>query len=110
MLLRAASAIGRVTALRAAARGARLVIADRDAAGGEETVALIGKAGSQGVFVRTDVSSEADARRMVDTAISPYGRLDGAFNNAALPQVTQPLHEMSLEARQRALAVNWPST
>jgi NAD(P)-dependent dehydrogenase (short-subunit alcohol dehydrogenase family) len=54
------SGIGRATALAFAHAGARVVIADIAADGGEETVELIKQAGGAALFVRTDVSKAAD--------------------------------------------------
>ena len=59
-----ASGIGRATALRFADEGAKVVIANRTQKTGEEIVSRIADAGGQAVWVRTDVSVEADAKRI----------------------------------------------
>ena len=79
-----ATGIGRATALRFAEEGAKVVIANRTEKTGEETVSRIADAGGQAVWVRTDVSVDADAKRMSDVAVDHFGRLDILFNNAAI--------------------------
>ena len=76
------SGIGRATALAFAREGARVVVANRGVAGGEETVRLIGERGGEALFVQTDVVRSADVEALVATAVERYGRLDFAFNNA----------------------------
>jgi NAD(P)-dependent dehydrogenase (short-subunit alcohol dehydrogenase family) len=80
----AASGIGRATALICAREGAKVVVADRDRAGGEQTVGMARDAGGEASFVAADVSNEEQVNAMVAHAVATYGRLDGAFNNAAI--------------------------
>lgn len=80
----AASGIGRATALRFGREGAKVVVADLNDAGGMKTVHSITEAGGTALCVHTDVSNEADAVRMVRTAVEAYGRLDILINNAAI--------------------------
>lgn len=78
-----ASGIGRATALLFAEQGASVVVADIDDNGGQETVGLLQKAGMRAVFVHTDVTKEEDTRRMAESAVENYGRIDILVNNAA---------------------------
>jgi NAD(P)-dependent dehydrogenase (short-subunit alcohol dehydrogenase family) len=78
------SGIGRATAERLAKEGAAIVVADLDEAGGAETVKRIERAGGRAVFVKADVTRLEDARRMLDTAVSKFGRLDILHNNAGI--------------------------
>jgi NAD(P)-dependent dehydrogenase (short-subunit alcohol dehydrogenase family) len=80
----AGSGIGRAVAERLAHEGASVVVADIDAAGGAETVKRIESAGGKATFVRADVTSEADARKMLDTAVQKYGGLHILHNNAGI--------------------------
>ncbi len=79
-----ASGIGRATALRFARGGARVVLADVDREGGEETVHLATSEGADAVFVKADVRSASDVEAMVAFAVQTFGRLDFAFNNAGV--------------------------
>jgi NAD(P)-dependent dehydrogenase (short-subunit alcohol dehydrogenase family) len=101
----ASSGIGRAASLILAKAGARLTLADRDVVGGEETLALIRDAGGIADFVQADMASEASVQELVATAVRLYGRLDGAFNNAAVVQ-TGEFHETSQEEFQHVLDVN----
>jgi NAD(P)-dependent dehydrogenase (short-subunit alcohol dehydrogenase family) len=79
------SGIGRGGALAFAREGAKVVVsADANIKGGEETVSLIKAAGGEAAFVKCDVASEAEVQAMVAKAVSLYGRLDYAFNNAGI--------------------------
>ncbi|MFF8275520.1 SDR family NAD(P)-dependent oxidoreductase [Streptomyces lateritius] len=73
------SGIGQTVARRLAAEGYRVVVnSARSVEDGEKTAAALPDA----LYVRADVSDEADARRLVDTAVEHYGRLDVLVNNA----------------------------
>src|ERR1043166_8389747 len=78
------SGIGRATSLAFAREGAKVVIGNRNVARGEETVAMIQKAGGTASFKRTDVLVTKDIEALVDHAVKTYGRLDIAFNNAGV--------------------------
>ncbi|MRR15213.1 MAG: 3-hydroxyacyl-CoA dehydrogenase [Deltaproteobacteria bacterium] len=77
-----ASGLGAATVRELAARGAKVIIADLDAAKGEslaaETPELIG-------FVPTDVTSEDDVRRAIKEAVHRFGRISVAVNCAGIP-------------------------
>lgn len=78
------SGIGRASALRLASEGAAVVIGNRNEQAGEETVQLIKDAGGKAVFLRTDVTKESDVKALVDHAVSTFGGLRVAFNNAGV--------------------------
>jgi len=102
-----ASGIGRSTALACAAAGARVVVADVNVLGGEETISAIRQASGEAIFVATNVADEGQVEALVDAALSKYGRLDGAFNNAGLSQANVLLHELTAEQWRRTQAVNF---
>lgn len=81
----ASSGIGRATALAFAQAGAKVVVASRRTTEGEEVVRQIQQAGSEAIFVKTDVSKAAEVEALVDKTVNIYGRLDCAFNNAGIP-------------------------
>ncbi len=76
--------IGRATALAFAREGARLAVADYEAATAAETVALVNAAGGQAISLGGEVVDAADVQALVDAAVAAYGRLDCAFNNAGI--------------------------
>ena len=98
--------IGRATALAMAKAGAAVVIGNRDAAKGEEVVALIRQAGGRAVFQKTDVSKPADVKALVERAVAEFGRLDVAFNNAGMDGEQVPLHEQDIEKASFLFDVN----
>jgi glucose 1-dehydrogenase len=83
----AASGIGRATAIRLAADGFDVIVADirRDpVAGGEPTVDVIEQAGGRAIFVMADVADEAACEQLVATAVERVGTCDVIVNNAVL--------------------------
>src|SRR5438046_9333579 len=78
------SGIGRDAAILFAEAGAKVVVAGRRDAEGNETVALIRKAGGEGIFVKTDVAKSADAQALVRKTVAKFGRVDCAFQNAGI--------------------------
>jgi len=79
-----ASGIGRATALTFAREGAKLVVADMNAEGGQQTAHLITEKGGEAIFVRTDVSKAVEVQALISQAVATYGRLDCAHNNAGI--------------------------
>lgn len=102
--------IGSATARLCAARGASIVIADLDEAAGTALVKAIDGDGGKAAFVRTDVGREADAEAMVAFAVSTFGGLHGAFNNAGIDTGHTAVADTSLEQWQRNLATNLTGT
>lgn len=80
----ASMGIGRASALAFARRGAKVVVADVDVKGGEETARLIREAGGKAIFVKTDVANAAEVEALVKKTVKVYGKLDYAHNNAAI--------------------------
>jgi len=102
----AASGIGRETALAFARKGAKVVVADVNVVGGEETAALIKAAGGDALFVRCDVSKEDDVKAMIAKTVETYGRLDCAHNNAGIEGMAGPCAECTEENWDRTLGIN----
>lgn len=75
------SGIGKASALAFAQHGARVVIASRTQAAGEETAAAICAAGGEAVWIQCDVSQAEQVEALIAEIVSRFGRLDCAFNN-----------------------------
>jgi Dehydrogenases with different specificities (related to short-chain alcohol dehydrogenases) len=100
------SGIGRTTALALAKERVKVTVAARRAKEGEETVQLIKDAGSEGIFVKTDVANEDDIRSLVAKSAKTYGRLDYAFNNAGIEEMMTPLADQTSEIFDQIMNVN----
>ncbi|WP_064710225.1 SDR family NAD(P)-dependent oxidoreductase [Rhizobium bangladeshense] len=104
----ASSGLGRAIALRYAAEGAAVVVADiteTPIESGEPTVCLLRAAGGRGIFVKADISLWADVDRLVAVTIAEFGRLDILVNNAAIYTSTNLL-ETTAKQWERVIAVN----
>jgi NAD(P)-dependent dehydrogenase (short-subunit alcohol dehydrogenase family) len=102
-----ASGIGRATALALARERAKLIIADINNDGGQQTVHMITEQGGDATFVRVDVTQAREVEAMISTTVETYGRLDCAHNNAGIgsrPRVL--LHELPEESWDRVLSIN----
>lgn len=102
----ASSGIGRATALVFAREGAKVVVADLNVVGGQETVQLVKAAGGEAVFVETDVSQAASVEAMVQTALDTYGRLDCAHNNAGVEGVLSRTAEQTEQDWEPVIRIN----
>lgn len=102
----ASSGIGRATALVFAREGAKVVVADLNVVGGQETVQLVKTAGGEAVFVETDVSQAASVEAMVQTALDTYGRLDCAHNNAGVEGVLSRTAEQTEQDWEPVIRIN----
>jgi NAD(P)-dependent dehydrogenase (short-subunit alcohol dehydrogenase family) len=100
------SGIGRAAAVAFASEGAKVVVASRRQQEGQETVELIRQAGSEGIFIQTDITKEEEVKAMVDKAIATYGKLDYAFNNAGVEGSLAPLVEQNLNEYNRVFDAN----
>src|SRR5439155_6921702 len=72
------------TALGFANRGAKVVIVDRDAGGGEATAGVVRQQGGEALFVQADVTNSADVQAYVTKAVDAFGRIDCFHNNAGI--------------------------
>ncbi|MGB3437664.1 MAG: glucose 1-dehydrogenase [Actinophytocola sp.] len=105
----AASGIGRETAIRFAAEGAKVTVADIDEAGARATVDAIEAAGHTARVSVTDVSSTEAVRSMVDGAVATYGRLDVLHNNAYWAPINRTVTDTSDEEWERTIAITLKS-
>lgn len=101
-----ASGIGRVTALACAREGAKLLIADVDAAGGQETVDLVTAKGGEAIFTHTNVTQSDEVQAMITACVNHYGRIDAAFNNAGIEGEPHRTADVTEDDFDRIIAVN----
>lgn len=92
----ASSGIGAATAQALGRAGARVALVARNQDKLDNVVASIREAGGTALAIKADVTEEADVQRAVATAVSEFGRLDGAFNNAGVLGTGAPLQDLAL--------------
>ena len=97
-----ASGIGKQDALLLASEGARVVITDLDADGGNSLAKQIGDAA---MFARHDISREGDWKAVMDATLARFGRIDGLVNNAGV-LVMGSIEDATLEQWQKVHRVN----
>jgi NAD(P)-dependent dehydrogenase (short-subunit alcohol dehydrogenase family) len=85
--------------------GAKVVIADVLEEEGKKLEAEINQSGGEAMFMRTDVTSEADWKRLVEATVARFGKLDILVNNAGLSSTSQP-DPMDTEGWRRIMEVN----
>ena len=102
----AGSGIGRATAYLFAQEGAKLVVADINDAGGEETTAKIKEKGCEAIFVHTDVSMAADAENLAKASKNKFGKIDILFNNAGIRMTPSPVEDIEESAWDHIFAIN----
>jgi meso-butanediol dehydrogenase / (S,S)-butanediol dehydrogenase / diacetyl reductase len=101
----AGGGIGRASALEFAREGARVVVADINLAGAQETVKQIKALGGQGIAVQTDVASPESVKHLVHEALTTFGQIHVLFNDAAI-QVNKTIEDTTVEEWNREMAVN----
>ena len=102
----AASGIGRAAARLFSEAGARLVLVDRDETGLQELASDIRKAGDDVLVAVADVSDSSSVHQAVAAAVTHFGRLDCAFNNAGVEPVQATVVELPDEEWRRVIDIN----
>jgi len=106
----ASSGFGRMTAARFAEEGAKVVVADVDGPGAEETGAIVTRTGGEAELVIGDISTMDGARAVVDRAVARFGTVDILVNNAGISQrETSDSWDCAEETWDRILQVNLKS-
>ena len=106
-----ASGMGRQAALTFAREGASVVGCDVNEAAGAETLDMVRRAGGEMLFVRADVSNEADVAALVRCGVKRYGRLDILYNNAGIgPPADGLATELPVEIFEQVMRVNVTGT
>jgi NAD(P)-dependent dehydrogenase (short-subunit alcohol dehydrogenase family) len=102
----ASSGIGRAVALVFLREGAKVVVSDVDRKGGEETTNMLLDLGGDAIFVKADVGIAQDGEELVVRALSHYGRLDIACNNAGIGGVSAPTADYPLDSWAQVININ----
>ncbi len=102
----AGNGIGRASAVGFASRGAKVVIVDRDTAGGEATAGILRQQGGEALFVAADVTKSAEVQNYVKAALDAYGQIDCFYNNAGIEGAVAPTAEYDEDMFDRVMAVN----
>lgn len=103
----AGTGIGRASAVAMAAEGARVVVAELNAAAGEQTAQIVTQAGGQCIAVTTDVTQEDSVRAAIETAVRHYGGLHILHNNAGgSTSVDSTVVDVPLEEFWRAIKLD----
>jgi NAD(P)-dependent dehydrogenase (short-subunit alcohol dehydrogenase family) len=106
MITGASSGIGAAAARLFAAEGAAVVLMARREERLRALAAELTASGARALAVPGDVASDADAERAVQAAVTEFGGLDCAFNNAGYATAGTPLHEMDAAVYERTMDVN----
>lgn len=102
----AGSGIGRATAERFAAAGARVAVCDIVPERVDEVVAAIRDAGGEALGITMDIARQEDVDRAVASTLSAYGRLDILVNNAGIMDRMLPVADVPDDLWDRIMAVN----
>ncbi|APE33754.1 short-chain dehydrogenase [Nocardia mangyaensis] len=102
----AGSGIGKAVALRVATEGAAVVLGSRGKDQGEQVAEQIRAAGGRALFIPTDVTVEDEVERLTQSALTAFGRLDAAFNNAGAINAFGTVAEIDTAAWHADLALN----
>jgi len=86
--------------------GAKVVIADRNAAAAERVAAALRSTGGEALAVPMDVTVSADFARLVDETLKRFGRIDVIVNNAGISHANQPMLSVSEAEFDRLYQVN----
>lgn len=101
----AGSGIGRSCAIEFAKAGARVVVADINLQGAEETVKQIRESGGDSIAYRTDVSDPDSVMKLVDFTIKTWTKVDALVNNAAI-QINKTVADITFEEWNQQMSVN----
>lgn len=101
----AGSGIGRATAYKLAAEGARVVVGDVINERGNATVDMICSRGGKASFILADISRWEEAKKLVELTESLYGTVDILVNNAGITR-DKPLQDMEEEDWDQVLNIN----
>lgn len=101
-----ASGIGESTVKLFVANGAKVVITDVNEEAGNALAEAVKKDGGEAIFVKADTSKPEDSEKSVEAALSAYGKLDIAVNNAGIGGPPAPVGEYDIEAWNKVISIN----
>lgn len=102
----AATGLGRATALKLAEAGYRLSLVDYNEEAGQATTEDVKERGAEAIFIKADVSKEADVKHYVEKTTETFGTIDYFHNNAGIMVPFKLLHEYSSDEYERLMGVN----
>lgn len=102
----AASGIGEASALAFAREGCKVLVSDVNTEGGENTAAMIKRAGGEATFVKADVSNSTEVEALINQTVKTYGRLDLAHNNAGIGEPIGTFIGLSEEIWDNVININ----
>ena len=106
--------IGKAYAMRLAAEGAKVVIAELDGKAASMVAAELTALGHQAIAVQTDVANEASVNNMAQQTVAHFGRIDVLVNNAAIfatvPMSRSPFDQITIEEWDHMMSVNVKGT
>ncbi|BBE16167.1 3-oxoacyl-[acyl-carrier protein] reductase [Aquipluma nitroreducens] len=99
------SGIGRACALEFAKAGAKVVVADLNIQGAEETVKQIEEIKRTAIAFKTDVSNPESVKQLVDFTLKTYSKIDALVNNAAI-QINKTVEDTTFEEWSLQMSIN----
>ncbi len=106
LVIGATAGIGRATALAFADAGANVVAAGLGAEEGKSLAAEIEGRGRAALFIEADVRRESDMDAVMEAAVSRFGRIHAAVNNAGVECTYGPMYELSSEEFDKIIGIN----
>ncbi|PKR76728.1 short chain dehydrogenase [Halalkalibacillus sediminis] len=100
------SGLGQATAVKLAEKGINIVIVDISEEGGQETIDLVKKAGSDAFFVKADVSKADEVKKYVDQTVEKYGTIDYFFNNAGISGSGKQFLDTDIDEIETIVGIN----
>jgi NAD(P)-dependent dehydrogenase (short-subunit alcohol dehydrogenase family) len=101
-----ASGIGEACVNTFSQGGAKVVVVDLNPEHGAKVVAAVKQSGGEALFLQVDVGQPDAVAQMVETAISTFGRLDIAVNNAGIGGESNPTGSYSIESWRKVIEIN----
>lgn len=98
--------IGRASAITFAQQGAKVVLADVNEAGMNDTAEMIRALGAEALVIPTNVADEAACQNMVDKTLETFGKLDVIFNNAGVAGERKFVADISAEEWNFVIGIN----